>query len=25
MKKQLTPSRVTFNFEGDATNKQVGK
>ena len=25
MKKQLTPSRVTFTFEGDATNKEVGK
>ena len=25
MRKQLTPSRVVFGFEGDATNKQVGK
>ena len=25
MKKQLTPSKVTFTFEGDATDKQVGK
>jgi hypothetical protein len=25
MKKQLTPSKVTFGFEGDATNEQVGK
>ena len=25
MKKQLTPSRVVFTFEGDATDKQVGK
>ena len=24
-RKELTPSRVTFSFEGDATNKQVGK
>ena len=24
-RKQLTPSRVTFGFEGDATNKQVEK
>ena len=25
MRKELTPSRVTFSFEGDATDKQVGK
>jgi len=25
MKKRLTPSRVTFGLEGDATDKQVGK
>jgi hypothetical protein len=25
MTKELTPSRVVFGFEGDATNKQVGK
>ena len=25
MRKQLTPSRVTFKFEGDATDEQVGK
>ena len=25
MKKQLTPSKITFGFEGDATDKQVGK
>jgi hypothetical protein len=25
MKKQLTPSKVTFGFEGDATNEQVEK
>ena len=25
MKKQLTPSKITFNFEGDATDEQVGK
>jgi hypothetical protein len=25
MRKQLTPSRVTFKFEGDATNEEVGK
>ena len=25
MKKELTPSRIVFGFEGDATNKQVGK
>ena len=24
-RKELTPSRVVFGFEGDATNKQVGK
>jgi hypothetical protein len=24
-RKELTPSRVSFKFEGDATNKQVGK
>ena len=25
MTKELTPSRVTFGFEGDATDEQVGK
>ena len=25
MRKQLTPSKIVFGFEGDATNKQVGK
>ena len=25
MKKQLTPSKITFGFEGDATDEQVGK
>ena len=25
MRKQLTPSRITFSFEGDATNEQVKK
>ena len=25
MKKELTPSRITFGFEGDATDEQVGK
>jgi hypothetical protein len=25
MRKELTPSRVVFSFEGDATDKQVGK
>ena len=25
MKKFTTTSRITFDFEGDATNKQVGK
>tara|TARA_R110002074_G_scaffold330028_1_gene500570 strand:- start:1908 stop:2771 length:864 start_codon:yes stop_codon:yes gene_type:complete len=25
MRKELTPSRVVFGFEGDATDKQVGK
>ena len=25
MRKQLTPSRVSFKFEGDATNEQVKK
>ena len=25
MRKQLTPSKITFGFEGDATNKQVEK
>ena len=25
MRKQLTPSKITFTFEGDATDKQVGK
>ncbi len=25
MRKQLTPSRIKFGFEGDATDKQVGK
>ena len=25
MRKQLTPSRIVFGFEGDATDKQVGK
>jgi len=25
MRKESTPSRVSFTFEGDATNKQVGK
>ena len=25
MKKELTPSRITFTFEGDATDEQVGK
>jgi hypothetical protein len=25
MKKQLTPSKITFSLEGDATDKQVGK
>ena len=25
MKKQLTPSKITFTFEGDATDEQVGK
>jgi len=25
VKKELTPSKVTFGFEGDATDKQVGK
>ena len=25
MRKELTPSRITFNYEGDATDEQVGK
>ena len=25
IKRRLTPSRVTFGFEGDATNEEVGK
>ena len=25
MKKQLTPSKITFTFEGDATDEQIGK
>ena len=25
MTKELTPSKIVFGFEGDATNKQVGK
>ena len=25
MKKELTPSRITFGFEGDATDEQLGK
>ena len=25
MRKELTPSRITFNYESDATDKQVGK
>ena len=25
MKKQITPSKITFGFEGDATDEQVGK
>jgi len=25
MKKELTPSKIVFGFEGDATNEQVGK
>ena len=24
MQKELTPSKIVFGFEGDATNKQVG-
>ena len=25
MKKQITPSKITFGFEGDATDEQIGK
>ena len=25
MRKELTPSKVVFGFEGDATNEEVGK